>query len=104
MTTKRMQIIIVSMIVACTGLFISVRNAVKPACEAALSAGKIPSNNWVGALDTPATPKEVQEYCNYIKFWTPATVTGIALSLFIALSGASYFGFHLLSTLRNKSK
>ncbi len=105
MTTKRAQILATTvLIIACTGLFYSVRNTVKPACDAALSAGKIPSDRWVGALDTPATPAEIQKYCNDTLFWTPAVVTGLALSLLIALGGVSYFGFGLLSTLRNKSK
>jgi hypothetical protein len=73
--------------------FFTAQSATQYACDTARMVSKLPSNDWIGNLDTPATPAQIDRYCLEKKFLTPSIVTIIWLA---ALMGVPYVCYSLL--------
>jgi hypothetical protein len=67
---------IVTLALASTSFCIT-SQATSQACDTAVIANKIPSNNWIGALDTPADKNMLDKYCFYTNYTVPSSIAGI---------------------------
>jgi hypothetical protein len=73
--------------------FVTTQIATQYACDTVRKVSKLPSNDWIGNLDTPATPAQIDRYCLEKKYLTPSIVTIIWLA---AVMGVPYACYSLL--------
>jgi hypothetical protein len=65
--------------------------ATHQACESARLAQKIPSNYWVGFLDTPANEAQLSKYCFDVEIGTSSSIAIIVMLMFSAPTTLIYF-------------
>jgi hypothetical protein len=89
--SKFATILLISNVIIGGLVFSTSYAATHQACESARLAQKIPSNYWVGNLDTPANEAQLSKYCFDVEIGTSSFVTIFVLLMLSTSTTLIYF-------------